>query len=155
VVEGISVQYCPYTELRQIDQRLRFLLCHPQRNSPLSIARPVLRPRVPLEQELRSRSILDMYHHPAISTRDASSIRSTGSLYFDYSEDFENLPSEVDLLPALCPVPQRAGSLHHPMNLRAEEDQDVDELSSINYSNRGVNSIKSYEGTSLLYPIPP
>lgn len=72
-------------------------------------------------------SIIDMYNQPIAWDQNASSLRSTGSLYYDYSEDFEPMPSALEFVPTLCPIPQRTGSLHRPMVLRAEEDRSLDE----------------------------
>lgn len=76
-------------------------------------------------------SIVEMYRLPLASGRNEPSLRSTGSLYYDYSEEFENqTPMPIEPAPPLCPIPQRAGSLHRPMVLRAEDQECLGEPTS-------------------------
>lgn len=86
--------------------------------------RHIDRPRRSSDQSVRScslSSIVDMYHRPPSSTRDVPPLRSVGSFYYDYTEEFDNIPSkQTTNTLTVAPVPKRAPSLHRPLVLREE-----------------------------------
>ncbi|PHH73991.1 hypothetical protein CDD80_3433 [Ophiocordyceps camponoti-rufipedis] len=68
-------------------------------------------------------SIVEMYQRPATASSTVPAIRHGGSLYYDYTEEFEkpaSLVPRTDLQAPLCPVPQRAGDGSRPMVLRED-----------------------------------
>lgn len=68
-------------------------------------------------------SIVEMYQRPATASSAVPAIRHGGSLYYDYTEEFEkpaSLVPKTDLHAPLCPVPQRAGDGSRPMVLRED-----------------------------------
>lgn len=63
-----------------------------------------------------------MYHRPTTSHSFGPPLRSNGSFYYDYSEEFDkDAAPAFELGVPLCPVPQRAPRLGRPMVLRAED----------------------------------
>ncbi|KAH7023261.1 hypothetical protein EDB80DRAFT_35469 [Ilyonectria destructans] len=86
--------------------------------------RPPRRQQDCSDQSVRSASltsIVEMYQRPMNMSRQGPPLRSTGSFYYDYTEEFETDPQQgPDLSSPLCPIPQRAGSTSRPMVLREE-----------------------------------
>jgi hypothetical protein len=98
------------------------------------------------ERSVSLTSIVEMYRQPVNSCRNESSLRSTGSFYYDYSEEFENTPPQLDPVPPLCPIPQRAGSLQRPMVLRAEDQKSSDEPTPDADSGHKSDELPSFAG---------
>ena len=64
-----------------------------------------------------------MYQRPVRPSKTGPLLRSTGSFYYDYTEEFETeTPQDVDIAAPLCPIPQRAGSIRRPMVLRDDSE---------------------------------
>lgn len=82
------------------------------------------------EQSMRSASltsIVEMYQTPIPPDEDMPPLRSAGSFYYDYTEEFESQPPRRPSLDIpLCPIPQRAGSIHRPLILREDSDTHLD-----------------------------
>lgn len=129
-------------------------LNHPRSRTPSSYRARTPRSvdrgtRISTDQSMRSASltsIVEMYQRPVTSGRNDPSLRSTGSLYYDYSEEFENVPPLLDPASPLCPIPQRAGSLHRPMVLRAEDQKSLDEPTPDVESAQKSDDLPSFAG---------
>ncbi|CAM1506602.1 Fc.00g062430.m01.CDS01 [Cosmosporella sp. VM-42] len=76
-------------------------------------------------------SIVEMYQRRAHPSRTGPPLRSTGSFYYDYTEEFETEhPQDAEIAAPLCPIPQRAGSLRRPMVLRDDSNAHLDAAES-------------------------
>lgn len=78
-------------------------------------------------------SIVDMYQRPITSGSAGPPLRSGGSFYYDYSEEFDKpapLNPGMDPEVPICPIPQRAGSNSRPMVLRDDTQAHLDAVAS-------------------------
>ncbi|KAK5990443.1 hypothetical protein PT974_08711 [Cladobotryum mycophilum] len=76
-------------------------------------------------------SIVEMYNRPITGGSNPQPLRSAGSFYYDYTEEFENQPPpDVELEIPICPIPQRAGSLRRPMVLREDSSVGLEDASN-------------------------
>ncbi|POR36155.1 Uncharacterized protein TPAR_03639 [Tolypocladium paradoxum] len=78
-------------------------------------------------------SIVDMYQRPITAGSTGPPLRSGGSFYYDYSEEFDKpapLNPGMDPVIPICPIPQRAGSNSRPMVLRADTQAHLDAVAS-------------------------
>ncbi|KPM41753.1 hypothetical protein AK830_g4797 [Neonectria ditissima] len=67
-----------------------------------------------------------MYQRPITASRSGPPLRSAGSFYYDYTEEFSTDPQlGPDSAAPLCPIPQRVGSIHRPMVLREDSNDDL------------------------------
>ncbi|KAK1250314.1 hypothetical protein MKX08_010317 [Trichoderma sp. CBMAI-0020] len=75
----------------------------------------------PTDQSTRSASltsIVEMYDKPITSNQNCAPPQSTGSIYYDYSEQFEDRPPwDVDVDVPLHPIPQRAENIRQSLLL--------------------------------------
>ncbi|KAL7792932.1 hypothetical protein V8C37DRAFT_409838 [Trichoderma ceciliae] len=72
-------------------------------------------------------SIVEMYDRPATSNSTCGPPRSTGSFYYDYSEQFEDQqPWDVDLDIPLHPIPQRAENIRRSLLLMDDIQRSFD-----------------------------
>lgn len=82
----------------------------PNRNQPYST-----------DQSTRSASltsIVEMYDKPITSNPNCAPLRSTGTIYYDYSEQFEDRPPwDIDVDVPLHPIPQRAENIRQSLLL--------------------------------------
>lgn len=77
---------------------------------------------------------------------------STGSFYYDYSEEFEKqIPRPLEPSIPLCPIPQRAGSTTRPMVLREETRTHLDVVTPENDSEE-ANEVSS-KGQMTPHPL--
>ncbi len=68
-------------------------------------------------------SIINRYRHSPLAPQAAAPALSSGSFYYDYTEEFENAPEYLITLPSpLAPIPTRALSTHRPMVLNDDCD---------------------------------
>ncbi|KAH7162824.1 hypothetical protein B0J13DRAFT_21202 [Dactylonectria estremocensis] len=103
------------------------------------------------DQSIRSASltsIVEMYQRPIHTSMSGPPLRSAGSFYYDYTEDFEADPqSGLEFVSPLCPIPQRRGSIGRPMVLRGDchRHLDVEDVpSELQESQHGKNTDKGY-----------
>lgn len=104
--------------------------------------------RVSNDQSIRSASltsIVEMYQRPITSSRNVPPLRSTGSFYYDYTEEFEKDEPPAEPASPLCPIPQRAGSFSRPMVLRAESQACLDDDPCEPISKEGDNESNELE----------
>ncbi|ODA77362.1 hypothetical protein RJ55_06990 [Drechmeria coniospora] len=84
------------------------------------------------DQSVRSASltsIVEMYQRPTTACSTGQPLRSAGSFYYDYSEEFDKpapLNPFAELEAPICPIPQRAGSSIQPMVLRDDTQAHLD-----------------------------
>ncbi|EHK40922.1 uncharacterized protein TrAtP1_004304 [Trichoderma atroviride] len=75
----------------------------------------------PTDQSTRSASltsIVEMYDKPIASNQNCAPPQSTGSIYYDYSEQFEDRPPwDIDVDVPLHPIPQRAENIRQSLLL--------------------------------------
>lgn len=75
----------------------------------------------PTDQSTRSASltsIVEMYDKPITSNQNSAPPQSTGSIYYDYSEQFEDRPPwDIDVDVPLHPIPQRAENIRQSLLL--------------------------------------
>ncbi|KAL7901314.1 hypothetical protein HDV63DRAFT_413779 [Trichoderma sp. SZMC 28014] len=92
----------------------------------------------PTDQSTRSASltsIVEMYDKPATSNQSCAPPQSTGSVYYDYSEQFEDRPPwDIDVDVPLHPIPQRAENIRQSLllmdNIQGRFDIGEDETDS-------------------------
>ncbi|KAL7927623.1 hypothetical protein ACQKWADRAFT_9044 [Trichoderma austrokoningii] len=92
----------------------------------------------PADQSTRSASltsIVEMYDKPSTSNPNCAPPQSTGSIYYDYSEQFEDRPPwDIDMDVPLHPIPQRAENIRQSLllmdNIQGRFDIDEDDSDS-------------------------
>ncbi|KAH8128389.1 hypothetical protein LI328DRAFT_151297 [Trichoderma asperelloides] len=101
--------------------------CHARSHNPAMAWAPMQPYRnqpCPTDQSTRSASltsIVEMYDKPVTSNSNCAPLRSTGSIYYDYSEQFEDRPSwDIDVDVPLHPMPQRAENIRQSLLLMVD-----------------------------------
>ncbi|KAK3937085.1 hypothetical protein QBC46DRAFT_452257 [Diplogelasinospora grovesii] len=96
-------------------------------------------------------SIVNMYQPPASAPPYQNYSRcnqSAGPLYYDYSEDFDNMPEKVRMpCSPLAPIPTRGPSLHRPMVLDDSCDDRLQVRSETGDASQSSNTARELEET--------
>jgi hypothetical protein len=83
-------------------------------------------------------SIVELYQRPVTTSESAPEIRSTGSFYYDYTEEFEKSPiSNIEKEDPICPRPQRAESYSRHKVLREEARRNMHDETKEEMGERG------------------